>query len=291
MELNRIMSTEIIVTKLLPLSLAIIMFGFGLTLTVADFKRIILYPRSVILGLACQMLILPLLAFGVCKAFNLTHEVAVGVMILAASPGGITANLFSHLAHGDIALNLTLTAINSVLAAFSLPIIVNLACHLFMGQEQNIGLQFSKSVEVFAIVLIPVGIGMFVKNQKPSFSLAMDKPVRIFSMIVLILIVTGAIVQEKDQLAQSMAQIGVAMLIFNIGSMVIGYLLPKALKVSTREATAISMEVGIHNSTLAIYVAMALLGSFTLALPAAVYSILMFFTAAIFSFYLSRKNR
>jgi BASS family bile acid:Na+ symporter len=284
------MSTEFIITKMLPLSLAIIMFGFGLTLTPGDFKRIFQYPKSVVLGLFCQMVLLPVLAYVVCKSFNLSSEISIGVMILAASPGGITANLFSHLAHGDIALNLTLTAINSVLAAFSLPLLVNLAYNIFAGQEQNIGLQFAKTVEVFAIVLIPVAIGMFVNNKKPDFSKKMDRPVRIFSMLVLVIIVVGAVIKEKEQMASSFAQIGVAMLVFNVGSMLIGFLVPKLLKLSNREATAISMEVGIHNSTLAIYVAVALLGSFALALPAAVYSVIMFFTAALFSFYLSKKN-
>ena len=284
------MSTEFIITKLLPLSLVIIMFGFGLTLTPADFKRVLLYPKSVLLGLFCQMFLLPLLAFGVCKGFDLPPEISIGVMILAASPGGITANLFSHLANGDIALNLTLTAINSVLAAFSLPLLVNLAFKIFADKEQNIGLQFSKTVEVFAIVLVPVTIGMFIKSKKPEFSKKMDRPVRIFSMIVLIVVVVGAVAKEKEQLSNSFAQIGLAMLVFNLGSMLVGYLIPKLLKVSNREATAISMEVGIHNSTLAIYVAVALLGSFALALPAAVYSIVMFFTAALFSVYLAKKN-
>lgn len=284
------MNTEMIITKLLPLSLAIIMFGFGLTLTPDDFKRIAQHPKSVFLGLFCQMILLPLLAYAICKVFNLSSEIAIGVMILAASPGGITANLFSHLAHGDIALNLTLTAINSVLAAFTLPLLVNLAFSLFAGEEKNIGLQFGKTLEVFAIVLIPVAIGMFIKNKKPSFSDMMDKPVRIFSMVVLIAIIAVAVVQEKERLSNSLAQIGLAMLVFNLGSMFIGYLVPKLLKLSIKEATAISMEVGIHNGTLAIYISVALLGSFSLALPAAVYSIIMFITAAAFSFYLSKKN-
>ncbi len=284
------MTTQVIITKFLPLSLAIIMFGFGLTLTPADFKRIYQYPKSVFLGLFCQMVLLPLLAYGICKAFDLSPEISIGVMILAASPGGITANLFSHLAHGDIALNLTLTAINSVLAAFTLPLLVNLAFSLFAGQEQNIGLQFGKTLEVFAIVLIPVVIGMVINNKKPRFSAMMDKPVRIFSMLVLVIIIAGAVIQERERLSSSFGQIGLAMLIFNLGSMFIGFMVPKLSKLSNKEATAISMEVGIHNGTLAIYIAVALLGSFSLALPAAVYSVIMFFTAALFSFYLSKKN-
>lgn len=266
------------------------MFGFGLTLTPADFKRVVKFPKSVFLGLFCQMLILPLLALLVCKVFGLSNETSIGVMILAASPGGITANLFSHLAHGDIALNLTLTAINSVLSAFTLPIIVSLAFAYFASQNQEIGLQFKKSIEVFFIILIPVAIGMFANKKRPSLSKKMDKPVRIFSMLVLATIVITAVLKEREQLATSFAQIGLAMLTFNVGSMLIGYMLPRFLNLSAKEATAISMEVGIHNSTLSIYVAVALLNSFALALPSAVYSIIMFITAGSFSYYLARGN-
>ncbi len=285
------MTTQTIVTVLLPISLAIIMLGFGLTLTIADFKRVAKYPKSVLVGLFCQMAVLPLLALLICKGFGLTPELSIGVMILAASPGGVAANIFSHLAHGDIALNLTLTAINSVLAAFTLPLIVNFAFAYFSGEDQYIGLQFKKTIEVFMIVLVPVAIGMSLKRAYPSLSARVDKPVRIFSIVILVIIVMGAILKEKDQLAESVRQIGVAMLCFNLLSMAVGYAIPRALKIQTSEATAISMEVGIHNSTLAIYVALALLNSFPLALPAAIYSIIMFVTAGVFSTYLVRKNR
>lgn len=211
-------------------------------------------------------------------------------MILAASPGGITANLFSHLAGGNIALNLTLTAVNSVLAAFSLPLIVNLAFDYFSSNSVNIGLQFSKTLEVFAIVLIPVSIGMFMNKVKPSLSLKAEKPVKIFSFLVLIVIIIGSILEQKEELALSFSQIGGAMLFFNIFSMAIGYVIPLLLQSPRSEAIAISMEVGIHNGTLAIYIALNLLNSFPFALPAAVYSIIMFFTAGIFSFYLMKTK-
>lgn len=284
--------TTSIVTSLLPLSLAIIMFGLGLSLTVKDFTRVIQYPKSIIVGLICQMIILPALGLFICKIFNLSYESSIGVMILAASPGGITANLYSHLAGGNIALNLTLTAVNSILAAFSLPLIVNLAFEYFKsGNNVEIGLQFSKTIEVFAIVLIPVALGMFVNKWKPHISLKAEKPVKIFSFLVLVVLIAGAIMQQKDQLAVSFASIGAAMLAFNILSMAVGYIIPLMLKSDRGEAIAISMEVGIHNGTLAIYIALNLLNSFPFALPAAVYSILMFFTAGIFSFYLIRSKR
>lgn len=285
------MDTTFITTTLLPIALGIIMFGFGLSLTPDDFKRIFKYPKTITVGLVCQMLIVPVIAFALCKVFKLSPEMSIGLMILAASPGGVTANIFSHLSHGDVALNLTLTAINSVLAAFTLPVFIYLAGSHFSGESLNIGFQFSKTIEVFFIVLIPVVLGMWLNSKRPHLSQKMDKPFRIFSMLVLVVIIAGAILKEKETLAETFASIGLVVLLFNIASMAIGYLIPLMLKLNRKEATAISMEVGIHNGTLAIYIAMSVLGSFTLALPAAIYSIVMFVTAALFSLYLARKNR
>lgn len=284
------MNTLFITTTLLPISLGIIMFGFGLSLTLDDFKRIFKYPKTISVGLFCQMVLVPALAIALCKGFNLSAEMAIGLMILAASPGGVTANIFSHLSHGDVALNLTLTAINSVLSAFTLPLFIFIAGTLFSNETLQIGFQFSKTIEVFFIVLIPVALGIGLHTKKPSLSKKLDKPFRIFSMLVLVVIVVGAILKEKQLLMESFTDIGLVILIFNIASMGIGYVIPLMLKLNRKEATAIAMEVGIHNSTLAIYIAMSVLGSITLALPAAIYSIVMFITAALFSWYLARKN-
>ncbi len=284
-------NSQFLVTTLLPLSLAIIMLGFGLSLTPDDFKRVMKYPRPVLIGLFCQMLILPALALGICYVFDFSPELSVGLMILAASPGGVAANLFSHLAHGDVALNLTLTAINCVLAAFTLPLIVNLSLAYFKVSESVIGLQFQKTVEVFLIVLIPVSIGMLIRKFKPVFSDKMDRPVRIFSMVVLAVIIIAAVLKEKERLATSFGTIGLAMLVFNVLSMAVGYSMSRLGRLKTSEATAITMEVGVHNGTLALYIAMSVLMSFELAIPSAIYSIIMFFTAAAASFLLSRLNR
>lgn len=284
------MSTEQIVGVFLPLSLGIIMFGFGLSLTPDDFRRVLKYPRSVLVGLFCQMALLPLLALALCYLFKFSPVLSIGLMILAASPGGIAANIFSHLSHGDVALNLTLTAINCVLAAFTLPLIVNLSINHFGGSDV-IGLQFRKTIEVFLIVLVPVAIGMFIRKKNAAFSAKADKPVRIFSIVVLALISIIAIVKEKERLMESMGQVGLAMLVFNIASMSLGYTVSRLFKLNLKEATAITMEVGIHNSTLALYIAMTVLGNFELAIPAAIYSIFMFLTAGVFSTYLAKKNR
>lgn len=283
-------SSQFVVSTLLPISLAIIMLGFGLTLTPADFKRVLNFPKPVLIGLLCQMVILPAVALGICYLFNFSPVLSVGLMILAASPGGVAANLFSHLSHGDIALNLTLTAINSVLAAFTLPLIVNFSLSFFSVSDSVIGLQFQKTIEVFMIVLVPVLIGMFIRKKHPEFSARMDKPVRIFSMIVLAVLIVGAVLKEKDRLGDSFGQIGVAMLVFNVLSMLVGYAMSMVAKLKSTEATAITMEVGVHNGTLALYIAMSVLGSFELAIPSAIYSIIMFFTAGIGSLILSKVN-
>lgn len=285
------MSTQNIVGIFLPAALAIIMLGFGISLTPDDFKRVLKYPRSVVVGLFCQMALLPLLAFSLCYLFQFSPVLSIGLMILAASPGGVAANIFSHLSHGDVALNLTLTAINSVLAAFTLPLIVNLSISHFGGGTEVIGLQFKKTIEVFLIVLVPVLIGMFLRNRKPELAAKADKPVRLFSILVLALITVVAILKEKERLLDSMGKIGVAMIVFNVGSMALGYGVARAFRLRLKEATAITMEVGIHNSTLALYIALTVLGSFELAIPAAIYSIFMFLTAGAFSAYLVRKNK
>ncbi|WP_411823899.1 bile acid:sodium symporter family protein [Leptospira sp. 'Mane'] len=284
-------STSFFVTYMLPGALAFIMFGLGLSLTIADFTRVLRFPKSVLLGLICQILLLPLLGLGICHLFGLSSEFSIGIMILAASPGGVTANLFSHLARGDVALNLTLTAINSVLAAVTLPLIVNFSLIYFSEGEQSIGLQFKKTIEVFFIVLVPVLFGMLGKKYFPKFAGKMDKPVRIFSFLFLLLIIAGALLNEKHRILYSLSQVGIPVLLFNILSLAIGYILPLLAKVKYKEAIAISMEVGIHNGTLAVYVALSLLNSYNFALPAAVYSIFMFITAAIFSLILIKRNK
>lgn len=168
----------------LPVALAIIMFGLGLSLVPKDFRRVVRGPRAVVVALTLQVVVLPAVAFGLVQAFQVDPLIAVGVMLLAASPGGTTANLFSYLFRGDVALNVTLTAINSVLAALTIPLITNLAIDFFDAGDA-LGLQFGKVVQVVAIVLVPVGIGMVVRQRSEAFAARTDRPVRVFSIVVL----------------------------------------------------------------------------------------------------------
>lgn len=275
-------------TVALPAALAVIMFGLGLSLTLADFRRVAEHPKAVVVALVAQVLVLPLVCFGLVKAFDLDPVLAVGMMLLAASPGGTTANLFSHLFRGDVALNISLTAINSVLAVLTLPLVVNLAIeHFEPSGLEDVGLQFGKTLQVFAIVLIPVAIGMLVRRNRPAFADRAEKPVRIASAVVLVLVIVGALLGERENVDDYIADIGLISVIFCACSLTLGYLLPRLVGVTRKQAIATAFEVGIHNSTLAIAVAVSVLDNDTLAVPAAVYGIAMFPLAAAAGYLIS----
>ncbi|MBM7468217.1 BASS family bile acid:Na+ symporter [Microbacterium keratanolyticum] len=275
----------------LPVALGIIMFGLGLSLTVGDFARVAKQPKAVIVALLCQLVLLPAICFGLVLLFQLPPVLAVGMMMLAASPGGTTANLYSHLFRGDIALNISLTAVNSVIAVITLPIITNLAIAYFRPFDDQLGLQWSKALEVFAIVLLPVALGMLVRRFWPRFADGMDKPVRIASVIILIVVIAGAVASNWSLLVENFTRLALITVAFCVISLAVGYLVPRMLRVGRRQAIASSFEIGIHNATLAIVIAQTVLGSVELSLPAAVYGVLMFFIAFGFGFLIRGKGQ
>lgn len=274
----------------LPVALAIIMFGLGLSLQVDDFRRVARSPRAVVVALTLQVLVLPVIAFGLVLGFGLDPLLAVGVMLLAASPGGTTANLFSHLFHGDVALNVTLTAINSVLAAFTIPLITNLAIGYFDAGGE-LGLQVGKVLQVIAIVLVPVVLGMLVRSRRPALAARSDKPVRVFSIVVLVVVAVGALLGERENLADYVRQVGLVTAIFCAASLSLGYAGARLLRLDRAQAVASSMEVGIHNTTVALTIALSVLGSTEVAIPSAVYSIIMYVFATGFGFLVTRGAR
>lgn len=284
------MDTNMLLSVFLPVALAVIMLGLGLSLTLEDFKRVLIYPKAILIGLICQMLILPLICLLIAQGFELGPELAVGLMLLAASPGGPTANLFSHLSKGDVALNITLTAVNSLLTLFTLPFIVNFSIDYFMESGQVIPMQFKKIIEVFAIVMIPVTIGMFIRSKAPDFSKKLEKPVKIVSALFLVLIILAAVMKEKENILTYFQQVGIAALVFNLTSMAVGYFMPRLFRLDKKQCIAIGMEVGIHNGTVAIYIALSVIGSSMMGIPAAIYSLLMFFTAALFGFIVNMRG-
>lgn len=289
------MQPNILTDVVMPIALGVIMLGLGLGLTGADFRRIVVMPRPVLVGLFCQSVLLPLVCYAVAVAFRLPPELAVGLMLLSASPGGASANVFSHLAHGDVALNVTLTAANSVLSLVTLPLIVGTSLRLFLGAEKQIPLPLEKVVQTFAVVLVPVGIGMLVRRTRPALSDRLAKPVRTLAFLFLVIVIGAALLGEarKDSSKVLLAfrAVGLPALVFNLVSLAVGYLVPRAFRLPRRQAIAIGMEIGIHNGTLAIAIATAVLSNMTMAVPPAIYSLIMFFTAAGFAFLMGRTAK
>ncbi len=272
----------------LPVALAIIMFGLGLGLTAADFRRVAVHPRAVAVALACQLVLLPAVCFGLVIAFDLEPLLGIGMMLLASSPGGTTANLFSHLFRGDVALNITLTAINSVISIATLPLITGLAIGYY-DRGDDVSMPLVEIVKVFALILIPVGLGMWVRARNERFAERMDRPVRAASAVILAVLILGILLDQRESLRGYIADIGLAAGLFCATSLVVGYVVPRAAGVRRDQAVASSMEIGVHNGTLAIYVAVEVLDSTEISVPAAVYSLLMFFLAAGWGFLITRS--
>jgi BASS family bile acid:Na+ symporter len=265
-------------------ALALIMFGLGLSLTVADFRRLLGHPKPVVLALVLQALVLPAVCYGLIVALDVSPVYAVGLMLLAASPGGVSANLYSHLFGGNVAMNISLTAINTVLSIVSLPLIGNFAINTFARTGQVVPMQTGKVIEVIGIVLVPVVIGMFVKSRAPAFAARSEKPMKGFSMVVLAALALIAMAKEWAGLTASFASIGLAVIAFNAISLGLGYCVPRLMGLDKPNAIAIGYEIGIHNSTLAIFVAVSVLGDFKLMVPAAIYSASMYVLATAFGF-------
>ncbi|WP_415951032.1 bile acid:sodium symporter family protein [Streptomyces sp. KLOTTS4A1] len=272
-----------LVTILVPVVLALIMFGLGMSLGIGDFRRVREYPRVVLAALGCQLVVLPAACFGLIHAFGLAAAPAIGMMLLAASPGGTMANLYSHLFGGDVALNITLTAINSVLAVFTLPLVVNLAVGYWdtAGEDGTVGLQFGKTLQVFALVLIPVAVGMVVRARRPGFAERAERPVKALCLVILAGVIVAAFLAERNNVGEYLAEVGLIALVFSCISLGTGYLAARLVGAAHTQGVAACMEIGMHNTSLSLTIAMSpsLLDSTEIAVPSAVYAILIYFTA------------
>jgi BASS family bile acid:Na+ symporter len=274
-----------------PVALAIIMFGLGLGLVLEDFRRVVVYPKAAVIALSCQVFLLPTACFGLVLLFDLPPALAVGMMLVAASPGGTTANVYSHLFGGDVALNVSLTAVNSVISAVTFPVVANLAIAYFLGSGDTVvGLRFQETAQIFAIVLPPVALGMLIKARFGGIADSMNKPVKILSVVILATIIVLAIVQQRDVIIDQLRSAGAVTLAFSILSLATGYWVPRFFGVTGRQALASCMEIGVHNVAIPLAVALspALLNSAEMAIPAAVYGALMH-PAAIIAGLIARR--
>lgn len=282
--------TAAVLTNALLGVLAVVMAGLGLSLTLDDFRRLRDHPLAAVLALALQVIVLPLVCVAVIAAFNLPPLYAVGLMLLAASPGGITANLFSHLFGGHVAMNLSLTALNTVLSLGTLPLIANWAIAHYAGGGQVVPLPWQKLAEVIAVIAVPVLLGMAVRRSRPELAARLDKPVKALSAVLLVVLTVAAIAKERQALMGAAGELGGAVLAFNVLSLAAGYGLGRVARLPRPLCIAIAFEVGVHNSTLALYLALGVLQQFPVALPAALYSVSMYLTALLFGLWLRRHS-
>jgi BASS family bile acid:Na+ symporter len=278
---------------MLPIALAVIMLGLGLSLALADFARVISAPRAVGTALACQLVLMPALCLALLVLTGADPDTAVGMLLLAASPGGTLAAIYSHLARGDIALNITLTAVNSLISVVTLPLVMWGVTRHYVGHAHNIGLQPQGVVTLIATVVLPVALGMALRRFRPGLAQTLSRAVRIVALIVLAVVIVGAILQNAHQLDQSLGSVLPLTAAFSVLNLVIGYWVPRLVRVERPQAVASSMEIGIHNGALAVTIALspALLDMPAAALAPAIYSLVAFITAAVAASLLARRTR
>ena len=281
---------NIVTDVILPLALAFIMFVLGLGLTGADFLRVIKQPRDFFVGAFSQIILLPIIAFVLVKAWSIAPELAIGVMIIAAAPGGVTSNLLTSFAKGDVALSISLTAIISLLCVITIPFIVLTSVELLGGSNltQDISL-LSMSRDMFLIVTVPVILGMLLRKFSSGVALKLEPIAKKVSIILFVLVLLGAIAAERENVISYFAQAGLITLILNVVMMIVAYYVAQSLASGTRQKKCITIECGLQNGTLAIFVATSIFGGGMYVIPAATYSLIMFATSLIFV-YLVRKT-
>ena len=287
------MESNLLSAIFLPLALFIIMTSMGMGLTLKDFRRVTVEPKSVIIGLIAQLLILPLVGFLVARIFSLSPELAVGLIIIAACPGGSTSNMVTYLIRGNVALSITLTAFSSLITVVTIPIVINLAMQSFLGEATALNISFLETtLKIAVITIIPVSLGMILKRYAPQFAVKAEKLVKYFSIFFLALIILGLLLIERANLATYIYQVGGATLALNLLTMALGYGIGIISKLPSDSVKAISVEVGVQNGTLAIAIASSptFLNNSTMAIPGAIYSLVMYFTCGLFGWWLVNRK-
>ena len=275
----------------LPLALAFIMLALGLGLTFDDFVRVVRRPRDFAVGAVSQILVLPMVAFLLASLWPMAPELALGLMIIAAAPGGVTSNLLTAFARGDVALSISLTAVISLLSVITIPLVVVFAYGHFIGEQavQDITVA-DTAISVFLIVTIPVLVGLLIRRFAENFALRVEPSARTVSAVLFVLVLAGAIYQERNNLVSYYAQAGLATFALNLTMMVLAYLLARWFATGAKQRTAIAMECGLQNGTLAIAIAVLLFGGGLATVPATTYSLTMFVTALIYVALLRRRQ-
>lgn len=269
-------------SKVIPISIFLIMMGMGLSLVTNDFKRVVKYPKAVAIGLTNQLLFLPLVGFALATFMSLEPEYAVGVMLLVLCPGGTTSNLFTYLAKGDVALSVTMTAIASVITVFTIPIVLSFSLVYFMGAGSEFQLPVAKTmISLITLTILPVSIGMLIKRYAASFDDKAQVMVSRFGVIFLSFLVIFLGYVQRDILVEALVATGPVSLILNVSTMALGYYTSKWFGLNPAQRRSITMEVGLQNSTLSMFMALTLLANYKMSLTPAIYTLIMFLTAGI----------
>ena len=279
-----------IVTTIAPIALALIMLTLGLGLTIQDFTRVVNQPKDFIVGLLCQLILLPIVAFLLIKVLNTPLELALGVMIIAAAPGGVTSNVLTKFANGDVALSISLTAILSLISIISVPFIIFKSADLLNIQYATNEISMLQiSLKMFLVVTLPVIIGMIIRKFVPFLS-SEDKLMERISIFLFAIVFIAIWVEEKENILSYLKQAGLVTLILNVVMMFIGYYIAKFLATGIEQRKCISLECGLQNGTLAVFVATQIFDDIAFIVPTATYALVMFLTSIIFVFLLRNTN-
>jgi BASS family bile acid:Na+ symporter len=279
----------LLLQQLLPLGLALIMFSIGLGLAVQDFTRVLRYPKAMGLGLVSQLLLLPLLGLVLALSYTGRPEFALGLMIIAVAPGGITSNLLTMLAGGNMALSVSMTALTSVASIITVPLVLELSQHLLLGASQEVSMPVGRIMAgIFVITGLPIALGMLIQHWRPQTAAWLRPPMRRLSTLIFVLIVLSAFVGQRDNITENLLDIGPRLLLLNIGTMVLGFLIATRSRLNRPDAIAISLECGLQNAALAIFIAVSVLNEPLLMVPAITYALIMNISAALFIFFLRR---
>lgn len=283
------MEDSVFAAVLLPLALAVIMVSLGMSLTLEDFRRVVVYPRGIAIGLGNLLVLSPLLAFTVAELFSLEPALAVGLVLLGASPGGTLANLLTHLARGDTALSISMTAISSVAAVVTVPLFLSLAIDRFgaSGFDDDVEM-LSIVARVLAITVVPLSLGMRLRARRPDWVERAGSAVQRVAFGFFLATVMGVIVAEHDRVFDNLEAVGAAAIALNLTAMTLSYGIARLARLDGAQATAIAMELGIHNTALTIAVGATI--ATVLTIPAAVYASFMFISAGLFARLMHRRN-
>ncbi|MGP5272060.1 bile acid:sodium symporter family protein [Psychrobacter faecalis] len=267
---------------IIPICLFLIMMGMGLTLVTNDFKRVLKYPKAVGIGLTNQLILLPIIGFALANIMPLRPEYAVGVMLLVLCPGGTTSNLFTYLAKGDVALSVTMTAIASVITVFTIPIVLSFSLIYFMGSGSAFELPVLKTVLTLVLLtIVPISIGMLIKRYAPAVADRSQVYVSRFGVLFLTFLVLFLGYVQRDIIVDAFIATGPVSIILNLSTMALGYYSSKWFGLNLAQRTSVTLEVGLQNSTLSIFMALTLLSNYDMSMMPAIYTLVMFLTAGI----------